>query len=363
MELNEIDKNLNVPGRVQEKNLCWHSAQKPEFCPFGFDETGLSQGEYRRMPPKTAQSVSPGVAGLFRNTAGGRLRFCTDSDCVAIRVKVPGWCQMPHMPLTGSGGFALFVTENGKARRVGGFVPPWEPEARREGYEAILHFEERKPRDLTLAFPLYNDVSGLEIGLREGASLSKGGSYRLPQPVLYYGSSITQGACAGSPGYHYAGHISRMLDLDERNLGFSGSARGEQAMAEYIAAQPMCALVMEYDYNAESPEDLWQHHRAFYRTIRRLRPELPILCTSSFYPRPDGQTLARRAIVEETVKKARAEGDERIRFQSPAPLALQDGADCCTVDGVHPNDLGFYRIARLLAPPLAELLGLDAKNL
>lgn len=358
MELNEIDRNLDVPGRVQEPDLCWHSAQEAEFKPFGFDAEGLLQGEYRRMPPKIAEQINPGVKGLFRNTAGCRLRFVTNSDCVAIRAKVPEWCAMPHMPLTGSSGFALYETENGVCRRVGGFVQPWEPEARENGYEAILHLESCKDRDLTLAFPLYNNVTSLEIGLQKGASLLPGGNYRLPQPVLYYGSSITQGACAGSPGYHYAGHISRMLDLDERNLGFSGSARGEAAMAEYIAAQPMCALVMEYDYNADSPEELEQHHEAFYRIIRKYRPELPILCTSSFYPRPDGETLARRAIVQKTVQKAQAEGDARICFADPALLALQDGGDCCTVDGVHPNDLGFYRIAQLLAPPLARLLGL-----
>ena len=94
-------------------------------------------------------------------------------------------------------------------------------------------------------FPLYDNVDELWIGIEKNATLQEGGQYRSLAPVIYYGSSITQGGCASRPGNAYPAIISRQLNCDFRNLGFSGSSRGEQISAQYIAEQPMCVFVMD----------------------------------------------------------------------------------------------------------------------
>ena len=103
---------------------------------------------------------------------------------------------------------------------------------------------------------MYDSVDELLVGLQPGAVLQGGGSYRAAAPVAFYGSSITQGGCASRPGNSYQAVISRMLNCDYRNFGWSGSAHGELAMAQYIAQQPMSLFFLDYDHNSPSAEHL-----------------------------------------------------------------------------------------------------------
>ena len=151
----------------------------------------------------------------------------------------------------------------------------------------------------------------------------------------------------------------RALDAEQVNLGFSGSARGEAAMAELIASiGGLAAFVMDYDYNAPTPEHLAATHEPFFRTVRAALPDLPVLVLSapSVWPDSPGTTAIRRDIVRRTVRHARAAGDRLVRFLDGARLFGRTGRDDCTVDRVHPNDLGFRRMADAVVPALRRLL-------
>jgi len=119
-------------------------------------------------------------------------------------------------------------------------------------------------RDILINFPLYNPVDEAFTGLDEDAELLPAAEYAHEKPVVFYGSSITQGACASHPGNAYCNILSRRLNTNNINLGFSGGCHGEDAMAEYLAALDMSVLVYDYDHNAESAEELQRtHERAF----------------------------------------------------------------------------------------------------
>ena len=228
-----------------------------------------------------------------------------------------------------------------------------------DGYESIARFGSREMREFTINFPLYNSVASLAIGLEPGAHISHAAPYRMAAPVVYYGSSVTQGGCASRPGNSYPAMISRMLDIDHINLGFSGSGRGEAIMAEHIASLEMAALVMDYDHNAPTPEWLERTHYPFYSIVRRAQPGLPIICVSrTLNPAGDSEIARRREIIMATVERARAMGDGRIWFADGSRFFTGDDWDACTVDGVHPNDLGFHRMAQALAPMIALALGI-----
>lgn len=345
----EVDQNLNITERIHEPDVVWRHAVEGNFTVYGLEREGLtlSPPQYRRMPDEVAKSVSEGVYALYRNTAGGSVRFVTDSEYVALRCGYDALCDMPHMPQTGSSGFDLYVTEGQECRYVKSFVPPWDKVAREQGYESVIHFGSRDMRDVTIHFPLYNNVTLLQIGLQPDAAVKKDAGYALPEPVVYYGSSITQGGCASRPGNSYEAFVSRALNLSQVNLGFSGSGKGEPEMAKYLASLPMCAFVLDYDYNAPDDAHLARTHYPVYRVVRDAHPNIPILCLSRPNPENEPQ-IDRRGIIKETVRRAQSEGDANIRYLDGAALFGRDCRLDCTVDGTHPNDFGFYRMARQL---------------
>ncbi len=123
----------------------------------------------------------------------------------------------------------------------------------------------------------------MELGFPEGITPEKPAPYRMEKPVLFYGSSITQGGCASRPGNCCSAMVSRLLDCMIWNLGFSGNAKGEAELAEYIANVPLGAMVYDYDHNAPSADHLERTHLPFLRTILEKQPELPVVIVS----RPD----------------------------------------------------------------------------
>jgi lysophospholipase L1-like esterase len=133
-------------------------------------------------------------------------------------------------------------------------------------------------------------------------------------------------------------------------------------MAEYISGLDMKAFVLDYDHNAPSVEHLQETHYPFYEIIRKAQPDLPILMLSK--PDFDGRyteygfemNRKRRAVIEETLRRALENGDQKIRFIDGETFFGDSDRDSCTVDGCHPNDLGFFRMAEKVIPVLKEML-------
>lgn len=116
-----------------------------------------------------------------------------------------------------------------------------------------------------------------------GSKIGKPTPYSIEKPIVFYGSSITQGGCASRPGNSYTHIICRWLDANMVNLGFSGNAKGEPEMAELISQIDMGALVMDYDHNAPDAEYLLNTHENFFKIIRSNHPYLPVI----FVSKPD----------------------------------------------------------------------------
>lgn len=118
---------------------------------------------------------------------------------------MPTITHFPHMPFTGSSGFDLYLHKNGMQTYFKTFVPPVNMT---DGFESVVHFENHDEKDIVINFPLYNDLTDLYIGLQADAAVAEGSKYRFEKPILYYGSSITQGAAhpgpaiAISPSFH-----------------------------------------------------------------------------------------------------------------------------------------------------------------
>lgn len=352
MDIAKIDRNFIIETNLKEADIVWRDAAAEPFRLYG--ACPEAEGPFYRLPQSVAGTINGGVWGLCRHCAGIRLRFATNSPYIAIKAAWDSLSRMEHFPLTGSSAFDLFTCVDGKQTFVNGFRCSFNSN---NGYESILYPSSGDMKEYVLDFPLYNAVDSLYIGLKEGSTLTAGTeTYHNDKPVVFYGSSITQGGCASVPGNSYQGFLSRALNMDYINLGFSGSCHGEPAAAEYMAGLDMSVFVCDYDHNAPSADELRANHYNLYKTIRTAHPDLPYVIVTRPHraDTPDGRE--RFTVIMDTYMRAIAEGDTHVYFVDgngffPADLGLS-----CTVDGCHPTDLGFYFMAQTLEKVLKPLL-------
>lgn len=320
--------------------------QKP-FRLYGvpfFDSTG----KLERVPEVVAKQCNDGIVTLSKRCPGARLRFCTDSRKISFRITLAS--IEPDI------GMSIYSCQSGNVfigSRYAGLVKP-------SGYDSALcqgAFEkDAGMEDVTLFLPRNEPVAGIEIELDDGAAVEAPTPYAHAKPILFYGSSITEGGCCSKPANAYNALLSRWLDADYYNFGFSGSARGELAMADYITTIEKSVFVMDYDHNSPSEEHLAATHEPFFRRIREREPELPIVILT----RPDfdfhAECAPRREIIRATYEHAKAAGDENVYFLDGERFFGDEDRDACTNDCTHPNDLGMYRMAKVIEPVLRGIL-------
>lgn len=349
MDISKIDKNFSMNNTTVEGGVRYYTIPHENFALYGvyYHET---QKEFVRLDREIAKTVNEGVEWLSNFTAGGRLRFATDSTSLTLRVTYPAMRLMVHMAIAGQGGFSL-LEETEEGVKLVKILPPLA--SNQEGYEISCPLPGGM-RNYILHFPLYNDVTSLAIGLDENATVKKGKAYRDMKPIVYYGSSITQGGCASRPDNAYQGIIAKWNNIDFLNFGFSGNARGESTMADYLAGIDCSLFVCDYDHNAPSVEHLKNTHYAFYERYRKQRPDTPIL----FLTKPDfngsEDHIEREKIIRTTYKKARANGDNNVYFIAGRTFFKKDRENCM-IDGCHPNDLGFYLMAKKIYKKMTEI--------
>lgn len=349
--------NRNFETKLELENLYFREAREDPFDIYGLYNV-YEEELYRRIPEDVAEKTSPTVLSLATNTAGGRVRFKSDSSYVAIYAEMPYISDMYHFSRSGSAGFDLYVKEGSKYKFYSNFAFG----SKADVIESHISFGFKAQREIMIHFPTYSNVKNLYIGLEKDASLEAGEKYRYKNPVVYYGSSITQGACACRPGNAYESIISIDHDCDFVNLGFSGSAKAETAITDYIAGLEMSVFVMDYDHNAPDSNYLESTHRPFFEKIRKSHPHVPVI----FITRPNLRSehnkntgeIRNREIIFSTYMNALKNGDKNVYFIDGESLFEGNHRDLCTVDGTHPNDAGFLR----MADRIGDIVGICLKD-
>ncbi len=350
----EVDSNMLKATLDGEVGIIFRDVREAPFRIYGLYNP-TTEKVFKRLPDGVGLNVNAGVARHYLCTAGGRARFSTDSRHIIIRVKMPYESKYDHMPRTNVCSFDLYEDTPTGGRFLGVFRTGTGDIS--SGYEAVINLPDSRMRSLTLNFPSYNPVDSLMIGLDSDAALGEGAVYRADKPIVYYGSSITEGGCASRPGNTYESVIARRLDLDYINLGFSGNALAEENIVEYMAGLNMLAFVSDYDHNARDAEYLAQTHCRMYKAIREKHPELPYIMLS----RPDfqkerEQSIARRNVIIDTYRYALSQGDKNVYYIDGESFFSGPDEDLCTVDGTHPNDLGFAKMAERIECELRRAL-------
>lgn len=326
--------------------------QKP-FSIHGLYEPS-SEDKFRRMPDSVAAAVNPAVRSENTNTAGGRIRFATDSSKVIVRYNTFEIYRDAHMCPATSAGVDLYIDKECEHIFAG---MSKHPAVVNDGTVEVGFGLPQGMTEVTINLPHYGGVTEFEIGLDDGATVKEHKPYRIQKPVLFYGSSITQGACASRPGTNYINIISRELDCDFINLGFSGNARAELPIVEYMSTLDISAFVSDYDYNANNVDQLKETHYRMYEIIRKKHPDLPYIMVSKpdfkFGGSDDSQ---RRAVIMESYVKAINAGDKNVYFVDGAAFFAGKMRNECVIDNTHPTDMGFERMANNIGDTLKYVL-------
>jgi lysophospholipase L1-like esterase len=338
------------------QQVVWHDLAKLPLEGRGWTET---KHLYDRLPASAANVVRAPVWSLSHDSAGLRYRFVTDADLIRARWKLrkPDRVALPHMPATGVSGLDLYARDAGQWRWVAVGRPDNPPSNERTLVRGLT----RAKREYLLYLPLYNGVESVEIGLPAGAKFEPAPDrYQARKPIVFYGTSILQGGCASRPGMAYPSILGRMLDWPIINLGFSGNGKTEPEMAQLLAELDPAAYVLDSLPNLDVAQ-VKERVEPFLRTLRARHPQTPIVLVENVNYADTGFIETRRVKVSEAndylrklhdrLKKA---GDRFLHYVPASLLLGGDGED--TVDGTHPTDLGFVRMANGAAPILREAL-------
>ena len=353
--IEKIDPYMAIPV-ADEEGITYHSPFEEHFRLGGSAFQELMGHQFRRIPFEPF--VSKGVEFLAWNTAGMQLQFKSTSRRVIVKAKIREGVLMHHMPQTGSSSFDLYVGGPGNWRlvRAGRFT------LHATEYTVEL-FNRPEPglREYLINFPLYNSVEELFIGLEDGCEILEPTPWSHDQPVVVYGTSITQGGCSSHPGGAWTNLLSRWHNCEFYNMGFSGSGRGEPAAAEIMASikNPRC-YILDYEANAHNVRTR-ETLETFLDILRSKHPTVPITVISKA---PHAGTMVAfgaddetdltyedsylaRQFQREVIGKRRAAGDSNLYFINGIKLLGVDW-DECMMDGCHFNDLGYYRFAENL---------------
>ncbi|MBR2327955.1 MAG: hypothetical protein IKA51_04985 [Clostridia bacterium] len=312
-----------------------------------------ANGIYYRLNYANRNIYNTYLQGLAWHTSGGKVRFRTDAATITIEATMNNFTLAPNMDLTATAGMDVHSGTGEDLKWVWTVCPDSNG-----NLKTTLNL--RDPgvmKDIVITLPIFAGISSLKIGLPETATLGDPTPRTVEKPIVFYGSSITHGACSSSPSKAYVNMLATKLDADIINLGFNGSAHGESYMAEYIAGIDMSAFVMDYDHNSDLTE-LAANHYNFYKTVRDANPDVPIIMVSkSDRWISDNDIDAQRcAIIKASYDKAIAEGDENVYFVNGIYSYGTNQRDWFMADGCHPNDLGMYYMAANIYPTLKAAL-------
>jgi hypothetical protein len=311
---------------------------------------------FDRFPAAAEEKLSKAVWGLSRDSSGMMVRFQTDATAIwAHYVLRSDRLAMPHMPATGVSGIDLYARDpQGKWRWVNCTKPD-----KKEVRQAIISDLAPGLREYAAYLPLYNGVESLEIGVPPGAKFV-GLAPRDAKPIVFYGTSITHGACASRPGMPYTAILGRRFDRPVVNLGFSGNGRMDAAVGEYMAQIDAAAYVIDCSPNM-GPADVRQKCPVLVKLLRAARPQTPIILVedrpfTNAWIRPERQKFHadNHAALRESYEALKKEGVAGL-YYIPGDLLLGDDAEGAT-DGSHPSDLGFVRQADVFEPVLRQAL-------
>jgi len=345
-----------VPPKVED-GVIWFDVAQWGVEGRGWPEESMNRF-YGRLPSKAEKIVRPPVWSLSQHSAGLLTHFQTDATTIHARYTLTnGNVGMPHMPPTGVSGIDLYALNEDEEWR---WVSVFRPKTGVEQKGKLVDGLDPGRRAYTAYLPLYNGVEKLEFGIPEGVKFETIAP-RTEKPIVFYGTSITHGACASRPGMCHPAILGRRLDRPVINLGFSGNGKMEPEMGALLAELDPAVYVIDCLPNMVA-EEIRERAEPLVLKLRESRPDTPIvLVEDRTYAYAwvkksarDRHEQSRSALIRAFDNLIGA-GLKNLLYLEGGDLLGDDGEG--TTDGSHPNDLGFMRQADAFEPVLRKALG------
>ena len=306
----------------------------------------LSKGNnLNRLPKEMKNKIRPILWKLGMQPSGGRIRFKTNSKTISIVAKSSSFVSY-HMTSIMKNGLDIYVNNvysgsawpnsNGKIKKQ-------------------FQLENNNIKNITIYLPLYASIKIEKLYIEKSAAIKKANDLSEIDPIIYYGSSITQGASASNPGLSYEAIISRNTKIDFINFGFSANGLGDIEIAALIGSLDSSLIVLDYWANPTS----LQYKKSlpqFVDAIRKKRKNVPILIITPFYSIGlEKQQKEKKEIISNFVENLKKQGDTNI-YMIEGTKMLSKELSFGLVDGIHLNSLGFWFAANALEPKILEIL-------
>lgn len=310
-------------------------------------------GVFERVPKEVRDKI-PSLDFLGRRTPGARLCFRTDAPSFKVIVELEALSPDIGLSIYTCQSAHVYLGQRQKSKLLGLVNPPNYEQKCFEGWFG----KEPKMDDVTVWLPRNEIIKNVEIEIPDGYRVEEPTPYKYSKPAIYYGSSITECAAAGNPCASYNALISRHLDLDYYNFGFSGNCKGELEMADYINTLDFSIFVYDYDHNAPTVEHLKNTHEKFFKRIREKNPYVPVIMITRPTATFNDDAKARRDIVKRTYENAIKNGDKNVYFIDGEDFFKDcpEDAEVCFTDTIHPTDLGFYKMTEAIEPVIKRAL-------
>lgn len=310
---------------------------------------------FDRLPSRAETQVPASVWGLSRDSAGMVVRFRTSASAVHVHYQLSkANLAMPHMPATGVSGLDLYARDDSGAWRWVQVTRPVAAEVKVELIRGLAAGE----REYAAYLPLYNGVEFLKIGVPTGSPFA--GLKPRERPLVFYGTSITHGACASRPGMAHPAILGRWLDRPVINLGFSGNGKMDLSVGEYLVQIDAAIYVIDCLPNM-SPAEVQQRCVPLVQQIRAVHPNTPIVLVEDRRFTNDWITPEKAKFHTENHAALRAafttlqqQGVPNLYYIPGDELYGTDSEGA--TDASHASDLGFMRQAEIFLPVLREAL-------
>jgi lysophospholipase L1-like esterase len=347
----------NLVDKVDEA-IIYHDASN-------FEILGTLPGNmsFTRLPPEAEKEVRPAVWGLSGNTSGIAIRFRTNSSTIKVRWHLTNNRVKSNMTPIASKGLDLYAFTGNRWQFVGVALPGGDA----TNQATIIAAMEKQPREYLLNLPLYDGVKMLEIGTDHDAiiTLPEVNIIDRKHPILFYGTSITQGASASRPGLTYPALLQRRLNKAVINLGFSGNGRFEKEVLQFATPARPAIIILDCTPNS-APDTILKNLPESLAYIKSINDSVPVVLVESivrdyaYFRKDDSSKFGTLSYIQEQNNALRkVYMDHKDQYKNLYYIFSKEliGEDHeATVDGTHFNDLGNFRMYENLLPIIERIM-------